>query len=133
VTPLPGFEGGDRAQIIGGDNLVVSAFSENPGGALQLVDFWTSTEKEIEYAAKNSLAPVLTAVYDDPAVKKAQPFAAELLEAVQNGKPRPVSPVYPQISQAIYKNVADALSAKATPEAALEKAHGEIEKALATF
>ena len=133
VAPLPAFEGGEPAQVIGGDNLVISAFSQNPGGALQLVDFWTSEEKEIEYATENSLAPVLASVYDNPEVKKAQPFAAELLTAVENGKPRPVSPVYPQISQAIYKNVADALGGKATPEEALQKAQSEIEQALETF
>jgi multiple sugar transport system substrate-binding protein len=133
VAPLPSFEGGEAAQIIGGDNLAISAFSKNPGGALALVDYWTSEEKEIEYASKYSLAPVLESVYSDPSVKKAQPFAAELLEAVSNGKPRPASPVYPQISQAIYKNVSAALSGKATPEAALEKAQKDMEKALATF
>ena len=48
-------------------------------------------------------------------------------------KSRPVSPVYTQISQAIYKNVNEALSGAAEPKAALEKASKDMEKALATF
>ena len=41
------------------------------------------------------------------------PFADELLQALSQAKARPVSPVYPQISQAIYKNVNAALAGPA--------------------
>ncbi len=44
-----------------------------------------------------------------------------------------MSPVYTQISQAIYKNVNDALAGQMQPQEALEKANSEIDKALATF
>ncbi len=33
------------------------------------------------------------------------PFATQLKQAIEQAKSRPVSPVYPQISEAIYKNV----------------------------
>ena len=45
---------------------------------------------------------------------KAIPYAPELLQALSQAKARPVSPVYPQISQAIYKNVNDALAGRAS-------------------
>nr|MBA2516879.1 ABC transporter substrate-binding protein [Solirubrobacterales bacterium] len=61
------------------------------------------------------------------------PFADQLKQAVEQAKSRPVSPVYSQISQAIYKNVNGALSGQMEPEAALKKASGDMEKALATF
>jgi multiple sugar transport system substrate-binding protein len=66
-------------------------------------------------------------------VKKSQPFATQLLKAVQQGKPRPVSPVYPQISQAIYNNVYSALSSGTSPSTALKNAQNQINKALQTF
>jgi ABC-type glycerol-3-phosphate transport system substrate-binding protein len=40
---------------------------------------------------------------------------------------------YPQISQAIYKNVNEALSGKTSPEDALKQAQTEMEQALKTF
>ena len=43
-------------------------------------------------------------------MKKAMPFAARAGDAIDQAQPRPVSPVYPQISEAIYNNVYDALS-----------------------
>ena len=57
----------------------------------------------------------------------------ELLTALEQAKPRPVSPVYPQISQAIYKNVNQALVGQMSPEDAMKNAQSDIEKALSTF
>jgi multiple sugar transport system substrate-binding protein len=41
--------------------------------------------------------------------------------------------VYPQISEAIYTNVNDALAGRKSPAAAIKAADGEITKALSTF
>jgi len=133
VAPFPTFEGGTKAAILGGHNLVVSAYSKNPKGAVQLIDFLTSEQIEAQDAAKYSLTPVLNATYDEASVKKAMPFAAELKQAVTQAHARPVSPVYPQISQAIYKNVNAALSGQMSPQDALKKADSQINSALATF
>jgi multiple sugar transport system substrate-binding protein len=133
VAPLPEFEGGQAASILGGHNLVISAFSENPGGALKLIDFLTGEKIQEQDAAEFSLAPVLASTYEAASVKKALPFAADLKQAVEQARSRPVSPVYPQISQAIYKNVNAALSGQMSPEEALKKAQSDMEQALQTF
>jgi multiple sugar transport system substrate-binding protein len=133
VMPFPDFEGGGKAGILGGHNLVVSAYSKNPGGALALIDYLTNEESITRDATDYSLAPVLQSVYDDPKVQKALPFASELKQAIAQAKSRPVSPVYTQISQAIYKNVNAALSGQTSPEDALKTGQSEMEKALATF
>jgi multiple sugar transport system substrate-binding protein len=87
----------------------------------------------VQEAAEYSLAPVLNAAYDDPSVQKALPFSAELKQAVAQAKARPVSPVYSQISQAIYQNVNKALAGQMSPSDALKTADASINKALATF
>jgi multiple sugar transport system substrate-binding protein len=133
VAPFPDFEGGGKAGILGGHNLVISAFTDNPGGSLALIDFLTNEESIKRDATDFSLAPVLEATYDDPDVQKALPFAAELKQAIAQAKSRPVSPVYTQISQAIYKNVNEALSGAVSPEEAMKTGQAEMEKALATF
>jgi multiple sugar transport system substrate-binding protein len=133
VAPFPAFEGGGKAGILGGHNLVISAYSQNPKGAVELIDYLTSAAVEKTYAAKYSIAPVLNATYDDADVQKALPFAQELRQAITQAHSRPVSPVYPQISQAIYKNVNQALSGQKTPADALKAADDQINRALATF
>ena len=133
VAPYPEFEGGGKAAILGGHNMVVSTYSKNPGGMLKLIDYMTSEKRQTKNATDFSKTPVLEASYEKPAVKKALPFIDELKQAVEQAKSRPVSPVYTQISQAIYKNVNEALSGSVEPKAALEKAQKDMDKALATF
>jgi multiple sugar transport system substrate-binding protein len=133
VAPLPTFEGGGKAGILGGHNSVISVYTKNPGLALKFADFYASPEFQKTALLKYSQAAVIPAVYSMPDVKKAVPYAAQLLQALSQAKARPVSPVYPQISQAIYKNVNDALAGRVTAAAAIKAADSAITKALSTF
>jgi multiple sugar transport system substrate-binding protein len=133
VVPYPPFEGGETAGILGGLNLVISAYAANPGGALAFIDFATNQESMNNAASKFALPPALESSYEDPQVQKALPFATELRQAVEQAAPRPVTPVYTQVSQAIYENVNAALSGQASPQEALEQAQSDLEQALATF
>jgi multiple sugar transport system substrate-binding protein len=133
VVPFPEFEGAGKAGILGGHNDVISVYGKNPGGALKVLDYLSSEEEAVILASEFSLPPAIASAYDDPAVKKALPFSAELKQAIAQAKPRPVSPVYPQISAAIYKNVNEALSGAVSPEEALKKGQTQMEQALKTF
>jgi multiple sugar transport system substrate-binding protein len=133
VMPFPMFEGADKAAILGGHNLVISQFSKNPGAALKLVDFLTSAEQQVQMFRDYSLAPTIAAAYDDADVQKKYKFATDLKESVAQARSRPVSPVYPQISQAIYKNVNEALAGKVSAEDAMKNAQTQMQSALETF
>jgi len=133
VAPFPSFEGGGKAAILGGHNMVISAFSKNPDAMLNFINYMTSAPVMKSNAVKYSKAPVLKATYDDAAVQKALPFWKELRASVESGKSRPVSPVYSLISEAIYKNVNAALSGETDPKTALKNADSQITKALSTF
>jgi multiple sugar transport system substrate-binding protein len=133
VAPFPEFEGAGTAAILGGHNNVISVFSDNAGAALKLVDFLSSEEEQITMFRDYSLAPTIAAAYDDPDVQKKYDFATELKESVAQARSRPVSPVYPQISQAIYKNVNEALAGRVSPEEALKTAQTQMQSALETF
>jgi multiple sugar transport system substrate-binding protein len=133
IATFPGFSGQQGAGVLGGYNLGISAFSKNPSGALAFAEFATQPDQQKIMASEASLPPTTSATYDDPAVKKAMPFAADLKTAIEQAKPRPVSPVYPQISEAVYNNVYDVLQGKASPDDAAKKMNDEIDKALQTF
>jgi multiple sugar transport system substrate-binding protein len=119
--------------VLGGYNLGISAYSKNPEGSLAFIEFATEPDQQKIMATEASLPPTVSATYDDPAVKKAMPFAGDLKTAIEQAKPRPVSPVYPQISEAVYNNVYDALQGNASPDEAASKMNDEIQKALETF
>jgi multiple sugar transport system substrate-binding protein len=133
ISTFPGYGGNEGAGVLGGYNLAISAYSKNPEGSLAFAEFATAPEQQKLMATEASLPPTLTETYDDPAVKKAMPFAAELRDAIGQAQPRPVSPVYPQISEAIFNNVYDALQGKTSPDEAASTMNEEIQKALETF
>jgi multiple sugar transport system substrate-binding protein len=132
VAPLPGWKDKDAASVLGGYNLAVSAYTDNEQGAAALIDYLTGMDAQVTYA-KKATPPVLTAAYDDPAVKKALPFSDTLLKAIQQGRSRPVSPVYPQISEAISSNVYAALGGDKSVDQAVKQMQSDIDKALKTF
>jgi multiple sugar transport system substrate-binding protein len=133
IATFPGFAGNKGAGVLGGYNLAISAYSKNPEGSLAFAEFATNPEQQALMATEASLPPTVTETYDDPAVKKAMPFAEELRTAIEQAQPRPVSPVYPQISEAIYNNVYAALQGDTSPDEAASKMNEEIQKALETF
>jgi multiple sugar transport system substrate-binding protein len=133
VGTFPGFGGGEPAGVLGGINLAISAYSTNPEGAAAFIDFATSEEVQKANFLESAAPPCFAAVYDDPEVQEEFAFASDLKAAVEQGQARPVSPVYSQISEAIYTNVFDALQGRTEPKAALETMSSDIEKALETF
>jgi multiple sugar transport system substrate-binding protein len=133
ITTFPSFQGGEPASVLGGINLGISAYSQNPEAAAAFIDFATREQVQTTNFLESASPPCFAAVYDDPQVKKKYPFASDLKAAVEQGQVRPVSPVYPLITEAIYNNVHDALQGKAEPQAALDTMTADIEKALETF
>ena len=134
IATFPGFAGNEGAGVLGGYDLAISAYSKNPEGSLAFIEFATAPEQQKIMATEASLPPTVTDDYDDPAVKKAMPFAdGAARRAIDQAQPRPVSPVYPQISEAIYNNVYAALQGEMSPDEAASKMNEEIQKALETF
>jgi multiple sugar transport system substrate-binding protein len=133
IATFPGFAGNEGAGVLGGYNLAISAYSKNPEGSLAFAEFATDPEQQKLMATEASLPPTVTETYDDPAVKKAMPFAEELRSAIDQAQPRPVSPVYPQISEAIFNNVYAALQGDMSADEAASKMNEGIQKALETF
>ena len=133
IATFPGFAGKDPAGVVGGYNLGISAYSKNPEGALAFIDFATKPDQQKIMATEASLPPTVSSVYDDPAVKKVMPFADDLRTAIEQAQARPPSPVYPQISEAVYDNVYAALQGDMSPDEAASKMNDEIQKALETF
>lgn len=133
VAPLPAWEGGKASGVLGGWNLAISAHSTNKAAAVAFINFATTPDWQKHVAMDFSQAPVNEDAYSDAGVLAKMPFATELLASVKGAKPRPISPVYPQISQAIYKNVYAVLSGTASTEDAVKAMAGEITAAKASF
>jgi multiple sugar transport system substrate-binding protein len=133
IATFPGYGGGEGAGVLGGYNLGISAYSENPDGALALAEFLVTPEIQEIMMVDASLPATVSEVYDDPQVQKATPFATELRTAVEQAQPRPVSPVYPQISEAIYENAYEAINGEISADEAVTNMNDQIQEAVETF
>ncbi|HEU5230698.1 MAG TPA: hypothetical protein VFU49_22945, partial [Ktedonobacteraceae bacterium] len=61
----------------------------------------------------------LQSVYDDPDVLSKQPLFGKLKPILQNALPRPVSPKYTAVSDAIQRHIYQALKKQVSPAQAL--------------
>jgi multiple sugar transport system substrate-binding protein len=133
IATFPSFGGGEPASVLGGINLAISAYSKNPDAAAAFIAYATGPEVQKANFLESSSPPTTAAAYDDPAVQKKYAFATDLRDAIEQGQVRPVSPVYPQINEAINTNVHQALQGKVDPKSALKTMSDQIQKALETF
>ncbi len=119
VMPLPAVAGGSAATCIGGWQWAVSAFSRNKTKAAQLISYLASTEAARFMAVRGSLLPSQPALYTDPEVLAAVPWFKDARDAVLQGKSRPLSPDYPQVSDTIRTATSAVLARSKTPERAV--------------
>jgi multiple sugar transport system substrate-binding protein len=128
MAALPG-ESGPGASTLGGHSVAVSVYSKHKATAVDFLKFLDSADQQKTFATKGSLAPVLTALYDDPALVSKLPFLPVLKTSIQNAVPRPVTPFYPAVSKAIQDNAYAAIKGEKPVETALSDMQQAIESA----
>jgi hypothetical protein len=67
------------------------------------------------YAAELLREPALSDSWDDPLVTGPLAVWPELERSIEQARPRPVTPAYPLVSQAIHRNVHAALTGRLPP------------------
>jgi multiple sugar transport system substrate-binding protein len=113
-------EGEDSKPPIGGIDIGVGAYSENPEGALAAAECVTSPEAQVRLAVNEGLMPARQSAYDAAELKEAYP--ADLLElfstSVDEGGPRPKSAYYATISAALQStwHAPTSVDPESTPE-----------------
>ena len=109
VVPLPHFPGAKSAACLGGYQYGVNASTKNREAAVDFVTWMSSPATQLHFATDLGLAPTRPAVYDEPALIKAEPFIHSLREVYVGATPRPVTPKYSQVTLALQSAVSCAL------------------------
>ena len=118
MAALPGASG-PGASSLGGHNAAISVFSKNKATAADFLKFLTSTDQQKAFVTQGSLAPVLSALYDDPALVAKFPYLTPLKASLDHAVPRPVSPFYPAVSKAVQDNAYAAIKGEVPVDTAL--------------
>ena len=90
---------------LGGFNLGVGKFGDHRNLAFEAARCLEQPDLQVGYAVKDGLPPITEALYQDPRIVKAYPFADLLLETFKEGSTRPVSPAYNDISLAVQRTL----------------------------
>lgn len=130
VSPLPSSDGKGGAAALGGWQLAVSKYSENPEVAADVVRFFTNYESQKTKAIEISHNPTIIALYEDEDVLAASPFFGSLYDVFINATPRPstaTAPNYNAVSVAFFQAVHSVLTGKADAAEAFELLELELE------
>ena len=131
VAPMPAAPGGSPTAAVGGAQLAINRRSEHPRAAWALIDFLTQPEQMRERATLVGQFPTRTAVYDDPELASGlavQP--ATVRRIIEYGVPRPVTPIYTQLSEILQIHLHRALTRQSEPAEALARAQTEMQRLL---
>ena len=128
MAPLPGATG-PGASSLGGHNAAISVYSKNKATGADFLKFLTSTAQQKAFVSQGSLAPVLTALYDDPALVAKSPYLTPLKASLENAVPRPVTPFYPAVSKAVQDNAYAAIKGEVPVDTAMANMQKAIQAA----
>jgi len=129
TSMLYGGSGTVGHSAVGGWNLGISSFSKNQDAAWKFVQYMLSAPAQKLIAVQASLTPALKSVYQDAEVQQKEPLFTKInqLQVLENSLPRPVSAVYPDLSNIIQTHVHQALTKQVTPQAALSAMQSDLQ------
>lgn len=130
IAPLPAGDGGESVSGLGGWNFFINAFAEQEAqdAAWEFVKFITAPEQQKFYSLGGSYLPTLTALYEDPEIKESVPTVKLAGEALKNTVPRPVSPVYSDMSLKMAEEFNSSLGGDTEPQEAISTLQTELQK-----
>jgi multiple sugar transport system substrate-binding protein len=123
VAPMPGVPGAGRSTAaLGGSQLAINSHSRQREDAWALVAYLTAPAQMRERAREIGQYPSRPSVIED----------ADIRRIIAAARPRPVTPVYTQLSEILQIQLHRALSGQQEPRAALDAAAAEMRKLLAS-
>lgn len=131
VAPLPEGPGGQSFSCLGGWNFAINANSQNPDAAWAFISYMTAPEQEKMFSIETARIPALQDLLEDQEIIGAVPVVDVGRQAIQNTRPRPVSPYYSDMSLAMAATFTETLSGDAPAEQAAQELQTELEEIVA--
>ncbi len=128
---MPAAEGGSSTAALGGSQLAINAKAEHPQAAYAVIEYLTRPEQMLERARVVGQFPTRPALYDLPELAESLAIPpAQVREIVARAVPRPVTPVYTELSQILQVRLHRALTGQQPPAEALADAAREMRQLL---
>lgn len=132
VSPMPKSATaptGHSTAALGGAQLAINAYSEHPDEAYKLIAYLTAPEQMLARAQAVGQYPTRPALYNDPRMRGAISIPLDdARRAIESATPRPVTPIYTELSEILQIELHRALVRQAEPQDALNSAAARINK-----
>ncbi len=127
VSTLPVAAEGNRSYSnLGGWNLFINAASKNQDAAWEFIRFMSAAEQQKFRALNGSVIPTRQSLLEDQEILDKVPVISLGREAIQNTRPRPVSPYYSDMSLRMAKQFNASLRGNVSPEDAVRTLQEEL-------
>ncbi len=129
ISTIPVAEAADTSfSGLGGWNFLVNAGSEDRLDEIwTFIEFMSSPEAQKTLALQSARLPTLRSLYEDDEVLEKVPVAARGKESLENARPRPVSPVYSDMSLEMAEKFNASLKGDLSVEQALQELQTELQ------
>lgn len=132
IAKLPHFTGGRSYAALGGWQAGISSYSKNKKAAWEFVKFLTGEKAQKIFALQGGRAPTRKALYEDADILKSYPHFSDMKEVFLTAYPRPVTPLYPAVSNVLQRYFSKAISSPHIDlKAEAREASKEIEEIIA--
>jgi len=128
VVSLPAFSGFASAPVLGGWMLAIPNSSTHQEMVGELITFLTSPETQRKVAVELGYNPVRRALYADESLLEVRPLLKDLHPILLEARPRPVTPYYLLISQAVQPEVSAVVVGRKSPKDALEAIRRRVDQ-----
>jgi multiple sugar transport system substrate-binding protein len=131
VAPMPAADDGSATAALGGSQLAINVNTEHPEAAYALIEYLTRPEQMLERARVVGQYPTRPSLYDEAALAEALSVPpAQARRVIERAVPRPVTPVYTQLSEILQIHLHRALTRQLDPDEALKAAAREMRELL---
>ena len=131
ISTMPAAAGGAPTAALGGSVLAVNAFSDQPEAAYELIDYLLQPEQMLERARIAGQYPPRPALYRTQALAEALNVPLDdVVAIVTRATPRPITPVYSELSDILQISLHRALTRQQEPGPALREAADGIRRLL---
>jgi ABC-type sugar transport system permease subunit/ABC-type glycerol-3-phosphate transport system substrate-binding protein len=133
VTTMPAEDGGRPTAALGGAQLAINAHTRDPELAYALIEFLAAPAQMRERARVVGQYPTRPALFDEPEMSAWLGVpAGDVRRIIAAAVPRPVTPVYTQLSAELQIELHRALTGQVAPAAALRAAADRMRTVLAS-
>jgi len=132
ITTMVSQPGEAHAATQGSWGLALLASSRHQQAAIEALRFLTSEEAQKQLNLRWGYTPTRLSVFEDPELLAANPVLAELEQALSAAVLRPLTPIYAQLSDLLYREMNAVITGEVQPAPAMQQLQSNSERLLLT-